>query len=58
MNKKIEEKKTNKNTKTETLKTEKTSEKVSTFKKKKKLKEILLLVRHMFIPLLIIQLFQ
>mgnify|MGYP006169125441 FL=1 len=36
MNKKIEEKKTNKNTKTETLKTEKTSEKVSTFKKKKK----------------------
>jgi small subunit ribosomal protein S11 len=38
MNKKIEEKKTNKNTKTETLKTEKTSEKVSTFKKKKKVK--------------------
>ena len=38
MNNKIEEKKTSKNLKSESQKSEKTSEKVSTFKKKKKVK--------------------
>ena len=58
MNKKSEEKKTTKNIKTETIKKEKVIEKVSTFKKKKKLKEILPQVQRMFIQHLIIQLFR
>ncbi len=38
MNKKIEDKKVTKNVKTDSVKKEKVSEKVSTFKKKKKIK--------------------